>query len=92
MPQEPAPSPVHSLLSGPDKTLSIHRIVLIYVVFSTLWILFSDQLVSLLFTNPVNLILASTLKGGFFVGITTLLLYGLLKRLPDPSRAQMEAL
>ncbi|MBV5305238.1 MAG: PAS domain S-box protein [Desulfobulbaceae bacterium] len=92
MPQEPAPSPVHSLLSGFDKTLSIHRIVLIYMLVATLWILFSDQLISLLFTDPSNLVLASTLKGGFFVGITTLLLYGLLKRLPDPSRAQLDAL
>jgi PAS domain S-box-containing protein len=92
MPQEPAPSPVHSLLSGPDKTLSIHRIVLIYMVVATLWILFSDKLISLLFTDPANLILASTFKGGFFVGISTLLLYGLLKRLPDPSRTQLEAM
>jgi PAS domain S-box-containing protein len=92
MPKEPTHSPVDPLVNDPDKTLSIHRIVLIYLVFATLWILLSDEVVSLLFTDPAHIILASTFKGWLFVGVTTLLLYGLLRRLPDPSRAQLEAL
>jgi len=87
-----APSPLHSLSAGGDKTLTIHRIVLTYMVFASLWILLSDKAVSLLFTNPAHIILAGTFKGWLFVGVTTLLLHGLLRRLPDPSRANLEAL
>ena len=91
MNQEPAP-PLHTLSLGHDKALSIHRIVLFYMVFASLWILLSDKAVELLLTNPAHIILAGTFKGWLFVGVTTLLLYGLLRRLPDPSRASLEAL
>jgi len=92
MPKEPAPSPIHSYINGSDRTLSIHRIVLIYLVFASLWILLSDEVTSQLFTDPAHIILASTFKGWLFVGVTTLLLYGLLRRLPDPSRVPLDAL
>ena len=57
------------------------RVVLIYAAFAALWILLSDRLVSLLFSDPQTMTLVSTLKGWLFVAVTSLLLYGLIKRL-----------
>lgn len=54
--------------------------VLLYAVFASLWILFSDQFLAGLIHNPVGLMLGSTIKGLTFVGVTTLLLYRLLDR------------
>lgn len=56
------------------------RIVLIYAAFASLWILFSDLAAGRLFSDPALLELASILKGWLFVAVTTLLLYGLLRR------------
>lgn len=46
-----------------------------YAALSALWIVLSDRLVSWLFPEPALLAWAQTLKGGFFVVVTTLLLY-----------------
>ena len=61
-------------------------VVLVYAAFASLWILLSDEALGWLFKDPASITLASTLKGGLFVAITTLLLYGLMRRLtgPDP--------
>ncbi len=56
-------------------------VVLGYAVFSALWIIFSDIAVERLFHDPAWIILISTLKGWLFVGVTSILLYGLLRRL-----------
>ena len=57
------------------------RVALGYAVFASLWILFSDQAVAWLFKDPANIVVVSTLKGWLFVGVTSLLLYGLIQRL-----------
>lgn len=57
------------------------RVVLIYALFSFLWILFSDQAVELLFKDRATMILVSMLKGWLFVAVTSLLLYVLVSRL-----------
>jgi diguanylate cyclase (GGDEF)-like protein/PAS domain S-box-containing protein len=57
------------------------KIVLIYFVFSVIWILFSDELVQLLFSDSHQIMLASIIKGWLFVVITSVLLYGLVNRL-----------
>lgn len=57
------------------------RVVLIYAVISMLYILFSDALVSQLFSDPGTINIISTLKGGCFVAVTSLLLYLLVNRL-----------
>ena len=68
----------------PAQDLSIKhgilRIVMIYAAFAAAWILFSDKLVGIFFTDPDQLILASTIKGWLFVAATSLLLYGLMLR------------
>jgi hypothetical protein len=58
----------------------IARMVFLYAAFGSAWILFSDRLVSLLWSDPELLVTASTLKGWFFVAVTSLLLWGVLHR------------
>lgn len=57
------------------------RVALVYAVFAGLWILLSDRAMGLLFLDPRALVRASMLKGWFFVAVTTLLLYVLVRRL-----------
>lgn len=59
------------------------RVVVIYAVFAALWILLSDQAVVWLFQDPESIALVNTLKGWFFVAVTTLLLWLLLRRHGD---------
>ncbi len=64
-----------------DATLSVLRIVMLYAFFAGLWILFSDQLLGLLIRDAGTITLISTLKGWFFVLVTSTLLYVLVRRL-----------
>lgn len=52
-----------------------------YVIFASLWILLSDKAIEWMFNDPLQLTLAATLKGWLFVVITSLLLFGLIKRI-----------
>ncbi len=63
-----------------DSRRGAIHVVLIYAAFAALWILSSDQVVEWLFSAPTRITLASTLKGWLFVLVTSLLLYGLLRR------------
>ena len=54
---------------------------LVYAVFAGVWILLSDRAMGLLFSDPAALVQASMAKGWFFVAVTTLLLYVLVRRL-----------
>ena len=56
------------------------RIVAVYAVFASLWILLSDTAVAWLFDDPAQITLVSTIKGWLFVAVTALLLYGLIRR------------
>ena len=58
-------------------------VVLIYAAFAGLWIWLSDLVVEWLFGGSAQAMLASTLKGWLFVAVTSLLLYVLLRRMPD---------
>lgn len=55
------------------------RITVIYLLISALWIIFSDNLVSLLFEDPEFIATVQTYKGLFFVSVTGLLLYFLIR-------------
>lgn len=57
------------------------RVALVYAVFAGFWILLSDRAMGLLFRDPETLVTASMLKGWFFVAVTTLLLYVLVRQL-----------
>ncbi|MFI3135158.1 MAG: PAS domain S-box protein, partial [Methylococcaceae bacterium] len=65
--------------SATQAKISILKLVLIYAAFAALWILFSDQLVVRLFSDPAKIAFASTSKGWLFVAVTDGLLYVLLK-------------
>ncbi|MDA8418258.1 MAG: PAS domain S-box protein [Desulfobacteraceae bacterium] len=69
----------HQRLSG------IRTVVLLYATFAALWILLSDRAVGILFSSPAAITLASTLKGWFFVLVTSILLYGLMRQAIRPS-------
>jgi len=56
------------------------RIVLLYAVFGILWILLSDRAVRLLFPNPATMMLVSSMKGMFFVLITSAMLFATLNQ------------
>lgn len=60
-------------------SISPLRIVLIYALFATLWILFSDHVVEYFVDNVALVTAMQTYKGLFFVVVTSLLLYGLIK-------------
>lgn len=57
-----------------------YRITLLYMLFGALWILFSDELVVNLTSDPRTIQKLSTFKGWFYVLITGLLLYSLIKK------------
>jgi diguanylate cyclase (GGDEF)-like protein/PAS domain S-box-containing protein len=57
------------------------RIVLVYAVFASLWILLSDKAVGWLFADPDTMTRASMAKGWLFVAVTALLLFSLIQRL-----------
>jgi two-component system NtrC family sensor kinase len=68
----------------------IVRVVLLYAVFASLWILLSDRAVAWLFSDPAQIILVSTIKGWGFVVVTSTLLYALMRRLLAPSLRERE--
>lgn len=61
-------------------TAGVITVVLGYVLTAGLWILLSDRAMGLLISSPTALLQASLVKGWFFVGVTSLLLFGLLRR------------
>ncbi len=75
---------------NPHADSSALQLVITYAVFAGLWILFSDSIIALLFKNPSQLHLVSTIKGWLFVGVTSLLLYGLIDRLLEKATASSQ--
>lgn len=63
----------------------IVTVMLVYAAFAALWILLSDRALDMLFSNARTLVMVSMLKGWFFVAVTSLLLYALLRRLLGPA-------
>ena len=63
---------------------SSFKVVFAYLIFSLIWILFSDLTVEKIFTNIEHYTLAQSIKGGVFVVVTSLMLWGLIyKNLRD---------
>jgi two-component system cell cycle sensor histidine kinase/response regulator CckA len=71
-------------------TEGIIRVVLLYAAFSALWILLSDKAVEWLFHEPEQITLASTFKGWLFVAVTSLLLYGQMRRMLGPTGTELK--
>lgn len=51
-----------------------------YLIFGALWILLSDKILFFLASDPVVLTRMSIIKGWFFIGFTSLMLYALISR------------
>ena len=66
------------------------KIVLAYVFVAVLWILLSDTVVAWLFGDRSTAALVSIVKGLLFVGVTALLLYGLIARQLDTVRRMLK--
>ncbi|MEY4906373.1 MAG: hypothetical protein RL260_91 [Pseudomonadota bacterium] len=75
----PAPSPTDSDARR-QSFADVRRVVGWYVVVSALWIGLSDSVVALLLADPEQRVLAGLVKGWGFVGVTAVLLYGLMAR------------
>lgn len=56
-----------------------YRTVLIYLVFASFWIYFSDSVVAIFIRTPEGITLAQNLKGLAFVACTTLMLFFLIR-------------
>lgn len=70
------------MLGGRFSTLSAAwGIAAKYALFASLWILLSDSAVEWLFADPADIVRISLYKGWAFVAVTTLLLFGLVRRL-----------
>ena len=69
-------------LSGemPLKKLTAIKIAGVYALAGCLWILFSDGLLARLFNDVPTLIRISTVKGWFFIGVTSWMLYIFIQR------------
>ena len=55
-------------------------VIVLYVLFSSLWIFVSDGLLNQFVTDPVLQMRVGVAKGWLFIGITTALLYRLIRR------------
>jgi diguanylate cyclase (GGDEF)-like protein/PAS domain S-box-containing protein len=75
---------------APAAPRGVFRVVLVYAGFGALWILLSDHALELLFRNQQQFAWASTIKGWAFIGVTSLLLYGLVRRLVGQNIAASE--
>lgn len=72
--------------NNPLSPAVVRRITISYAAIGALWILASDRAVQWLFDDPQQRVLVGMLKGWIYVGVTSLLLYGVLRRLVRRSR------
>lgn len=75
------PTSSNAVTNAKGPTWGVFTVVATYAFFAGVWILLSDQAMGLLVSDPDALVRASMAKGWLFVAITSLLLYGLVKRL-----------
>jgi PAS domain S-box-containing protein len=62
------------------NTSSAFKISIIYLIFSLLWIYFSDNAINFIIKDPIKLQFVQTIKGLFFVTFSSILLYLLSKQ------------
>lgn len=77
----------HQLPSGTGSQGWRLRVVLLYAVGASLWILLSDRALEWLVQDPAQVALTNTLKGWAFVALTSLLLHALLHRFTPGARS-----
>lgn len=79
-PSDPGPVPHPGTPTQQRSREEVSRIVLLYVLAAALWIVLSDALVQWLLPDPVLRGVVGTVKGWLFIGVTAVVLYGLLLR------------
>lgn len=79
-PSDPGPVPHPGTPTQQRSREEVSRIVLLYVLAAALWIVLSDALVQWLLPDPVLRGVVGTFKGWVFIGVTAVVLYGLLLR------------
>jgi two-component system sensor histidine kinase/response regulator len=84
--QEPAPA-----IASATSRHAVVRVILLYAVFSGLWILFSDWLLAQWVSNAELLSRLSVIKGWLYVGVSALLLYLGLRRALAPAVVPADA-
>lgn len=67
----------------PSGTPDAVRLTLTYALFAALWILFSDNALQFMLTDPATIVRVSMIKGWLFVAVTSVLLFVLTRRLLD---------
>ena len=67
------------------------RVVAMYALFASLWILASDSILAALVSDRQLAVAIGTYKGWLFVGVTALLLFGLLRGVAGPAPALSRA-
>ncbi|HNP69875.1 MAG TPA: ATP-binding protein [Kouleothrix sp.] len=61
-------------------TRLVLRTCLVYSLVAAIWILLSDRMLRVVVADPDTIVQLQTYKGWMFVAVTTLLLYGILRR------------
>ena len=77
--------------SRPPERPIAFRVVAIYLLAGSLWILLSDRLLGMLISDPGLLTWMQTFKGWFFILVTTCLLYFMIRRYVKAMRLRDEA-
>lgn len=67
--------------ASPSGTPDAVRLTLTYALFAALWILFSDNALQALFSDPATIVRVSIIKGWLFVAVTSTMLFVLVRRL-----------
>lgn len=80
------------MIKLPDNNAISLKIIFVYAVAAGLWILFSDELIALMFTDPATIIRLSILKGWLFVIVTSALLYALIRNHTKAQQDQFDQL
>jgi len=75
-----------------DNQLEIIKIVLIYAVFGSIWIFFSDSILGWFVHDPAIMTQIAISKGILFILFTTLLLLILISRLNNKIKLSTDAL
>lgn len=71
---------ITSLSNGQTSRRKILVVIAVYILFSAGWLVLSDNVLPLLFSDPNRIIQADMFKDGVFVGVTSWLLYTLMRR------------
>lgn len=72
--------PKSQLIEPARTNLFPIRTALIYFIFSALWIFLSDSILALIFPDINTFAFWQTIKGLFFISVTTLLIYFLIRK------------